>query len=235
MKLFTSTFLLVILAGCSPEDTISDASGNDENAYKKKMALSAGNPSNNYDYTGVLYLELLESHYKSTQPALTLQQLIGHGEALASVNPGFLALDDFMAYQPISVADVMPYLTADGQDIENFLTDSFGPVAVTFIEEITTQLSLLKAADASYAQVHASMIEIEASITARQGLPDDERAALLITTSILRYALYHDGKRKRRDRDWEWMTGHIAATANAALDSKPQAILMSFSIDVYQD
>lgn len=237
MKVFASTLLLLIMAGCSSDDGSIVLSA--ENAitsepyHKKNGAQSPANASNTYDYAGEIYFALLEEFYKLDHSAMTLQQVIVQGEALAFQNLAFQSLDGLETYEPIAAEAISPYQAIDGQAVSHHLSAGYSPKAKAIYSQLDNQLTLLKAKDAPYQEAHTALVEAEAIIAAEQDLSNEERSAMLTTASILRYALSHDGKRRRRDRDWEWMTGHVVATANASLQSVPEAIIVSFATDVY--
>ncbi len=232
MKVFASALLLLVLAGCSNENVSVEPSAV-SGLSKKNGTTLPGNPNNPNDYAGVIYSDLLDDYYGLNAGALTLQQVIDHGEALAFLNPGFLGLADIAAYDPVTAAQITPYLTK-GQALESMLSPLFSLAARNMFITLSDQLTQLKLENGTYQEAYNIIFQTEAAIIAEPDISAGERSAILTTTSILRYALHHDGKRKRRDRDWEWMTTHLAATANAALESKPQAMMMSFATDVYQ-
>ena len=232
MKVLASTLLLLVLAGCSSEDTSVEPSAV-SGLSKKNGTAFPGNANNPNDYAGIIYSDLLDDYYGLDAGTLTLQQVIEHGEALAFLNPGFLGLADIAAYDPVTVAQITPYLDK-GQELESLLSPSFSLAARNIFTTLGDQLTQIKLVNGTYQEAYNIIIQTEAEILAEPDISIGERSAMLTTTSILRYALHHDGKRKRRDRDWEWMTTHLAATTNAALESKPQAMMMSFATDVYQ-
>ena len=237
MKVFASTLLLLIMAGCSSDDVSevlsADSSAASDHYYKKQDIQAPENPANPQDYTGQIYFGLLEEYYKLDPTDLTLQQVISQGEALAFLNPDFLSLDGIESYEPVTVSDILPYQVIEGQDIRLHLAAGYGPAAREIYAMLNDELTQLKAKDATYQEVHEVIVETEANIISAQDISMPERTAMLVTTSVMRNALHHDGKRRRRDRDWEWMTGHVVATANASLESIPEAIIISFATDVY--
>ena len=236
MKALASTLILFYLAGCSPEESSREASTDTGLSYKMMHTEEPFNPENDNDTIGIIYSDLLDAYYLSpASDTTTLQQLIDYGEALAFLNTGFLALSGQGAYVPIDGQDVQPYLIVDPASFDDLLSPAYGEAAREFLINIAAELGNLKNKDAPYQEVYNYLVDAEAAIIDDPALIGQERNALLTTTSIIRNALYHDKKRKRRDRDWEWMTSNIAATANAAMESPQQAIIMSFATDVYYD
>ena len=233
-KILVSTLFLFLLAGCSPDEPFREAPAETATAHKKSSQREPHNPSNRNDHVGLIYGQLLDAHYNIQTAGLNLGQLIDRGETLAFLNPGFVSLVGQSSYMPLKEADVQPYFPAN-QPIETLLSTDYGPRATGILFEIASGLDELKGKDATYQEVYSYMLAIESSIVFDEEISQDEEDALLTTTSIIRTALHHDKKRRRRDRDWEWMTSNFAATANAALDSQPQAIMMSFATDVYSN
>ncbi|WP_330441505.1 hypothetical protein [Flavobacterium sp. C4GT6] len=236
MKVFTSLTLLLILAGCSPDGIAPaqqelSASGL---SHKNAIALPA-NPSNPEDFIGTLYAELLQEYeLLNTKPA-TLPLLIQQGETLAWANADFLAMEDLSAYDPISVADVQAYQNIDAADLRSHLSAGYSTVAKDLYVALAAELTAVKANDGTYQEACEAIMETEGLIIAAPNLMATERNAMLMAASIMRNAVYDDGRKRKRDRDWEWMTGHYAATANGALESSPQALLLSFVTDLYND
>ena len=233
MKAITSSIILLfLLAGCSPEDTLSEIHANEQSAYLKKGAASPSHPANPFDHIGSIYSNLAASYYAIPHHNVTLELVISEGEALLMQDKAFLALLKNEAYTPITAEEIYSYIEVES-DLSALLDDRYGPKALEIYDSITITLGPLLQADAPYSDIRAALILIEDLALASEELPQAEREAILTTSSIMRNALSKGGKPRRRDRDWEWMIGNIAATANAALDSKPQAIMACFATDVY--
>lgn len=234
MKALTSIFIfMIVLTGCSSEDSIPQAPASHPVSFYKKAGGEPANPGNGKDAGGSVYMDLLDAYYATPPADNTLQGIIAFGEAVAFAHPLYGSLPGAQDYQPISPADIVPYLNVDDQDIKTLLCEGYAPQAKAFLEAMTTELARLKAAGAPYGEAYSYLIAFETEVAEAKSISLNEADAILTTTSILRYGMYHDKKRRRRDRDWDWMTGNIAATANAALESQPQAILTSFATDVY--
>lgn len=233
MKAITSSIILLsLLAACSPEDTVSEIQTNEKAAYVKKAVVSPENPANPYDHMGSIYSNLVDSYYAIPEQNLTLQQVISQGQTLLMQDKAFLTLLENEPYVPITAEEIYPYLNVEG-DIAALLDQRYGSKALEIYQSVTNTLGPLLQADAPYGEIHAALIPIEDLAINAEELPEAERAAILTTISIVRNALSKGGKPRRRDRDWEWMIGNIAASANAALDSRPQAIMACFATDVY--
>ncbi|WP_159798938.1 hypothetical protein [Flavobacterium sp. MK4S-17] len=233
MKAITSSIVLLsLMAACSPEDTVSDMTTIEQAAYNKQGAVSPSNPANPYDHIGSIYRNLLDSYYAIPHQNLTLEQVISGGEALLMQDQAFLTLLKNEPYVPVTAEEIQPYLDVEG-NISALLDQRYGLEAVEIYQSVTNTLEPLLQADAPYSEIRAALIAIEDLAIHSEELSEADRAVVLTTISIVRNALHKGGKPRRRDRDWEWMIGNIAATANATLDSKPQAIMACFATDVY--
>ena len=233
MKTITPIIVLIyLLAACSPENNDATQSPKPSAFTMKDGVTIPNNPYNSYDFVGATYTELLDGYYSTTANPTSLQQVILEGESLALQNAGFLALMNSEGYSPITVSQVQPYFQTVG-DVTDLLSTGYGGKSREIFTDISLSLASLKQSGANYQEVYNELAGIEAITMNNAEIPNAERAGILTTTSILRNALYHDTKRKRRDRDWEWMIGNIAATANAALESKADALLIAFATDVY--
>lgn len=230
MKIIASTSIMLILAGCSPEQLPNDAVQAYNLPHKgagysqKKAAI----PMN----CGLTYNELLDGYYGSPLNAPTLTEILAIAHELAYSDSGFLLLSGSADYQNVSPDNVQPYTLP--KSLESLLSTGYSPASRALLLDMAAQISSLKEKDVPYQRVNAYLASVNDS-TVLNELSDTERKALLITTSLLQSAYAHDGRRRRRDRDWRWMTGHFAATANAALESAPQAIITAFAADVYLD
>jgi hypothetical protein len=232
MKIIASTCLSLILLGCSP-DAVDMPEANVVLYKTKKASTLPANSVNNNDHTGAIYYRILDAYYALPQTAVNLGQLITLGDSLAFHDPGFLALPDLPPHGSVSVSDVEMYTGSPESDIAVLLTPGYGSKSRAVFGELTSGLSQLKNDNATFDEAYYFIAALEGTIIDNPSLSQEEQDAILVTTSLLRYGLYHDKKRKRRDRDWDWMTTAVAATANAALESEAKAILISFATDVY--
>ncbi len=224
------------MVGCSP-DGIAPAQQElsvSGLSYKNSAGLPA-NPSNPDDFMGTLYAELLQEYdLLNTKPA-TLPLLIQQGETLALANADFLALEDLLAYDPISVADVQAYQHIEWEELQSILSSGYSTAVKDLYITLANAVAAVKANEGTYQEACEAIITVEALIAANSNLTASERHAMFVTASIMRNAVYEDGRKRKRDRDWEWMTGHYAATANGALESSPQTLLLSFVTDIYDN
>lgn len=230
MKALTSMLAVFTLAGCStdalqPEATIA------ETPFYKISVVDTTGYKNPYSNVGLLYQDMLDAYYLLPDDAPDLVQAIKRVEAVAFLNPDFVTLLNDAPYVPIGPDAITPYLT-DGALI-GLLSPEYSAHAARLLAAIAAQLDLLKAQDQPFQAVEAYFKDADAAIANDTVLATAEREALLTATAIVYNALDNDRKRKRRDRDWEWMTTHLAATANGALESVPQAIMLSIVTDVY--
>ncbi|MFP9097765.1 hypothetical protein ACLI09_01820 [Flavobacterium sp. RHBU_24] len=230
MKLITSLFVFSILAGCSTDDP-QPATATYKNDFYKKTGNSVNATGNTYAQAGVVYQEMLDAYFLLPDIPGNLQQVIGRAENIAFLNPGFITLDSASPYQPLEASDFTPYL--QGGTIEGLLSQGYSNQAREILIAMASELEQMKAQNLPFQDVAAFFKESDGNIASDLSLAASEKNAMLATTAIICNALDNDRKRKRRDRDWEWMTTHYAATANAALESVPQAMIMSFVIDVY--
>jgi hypothetical protein len=236
MKTFASMYLLsLIVTGCSPETALTATEEGGSAVYAKESSEGPANAANDKDYTGIIYYRLLDAYYALPPDSVTLQDIIDKGDSLAFLDPGFLALADLQLYHAVTLSDLEPYTTAQGNDINILLSQEYGSKARDVVEAITEGLATLKNSDATYEEAYSYLVGLEQEVIDDPLIPDVQASAILVTSSLLRHGMHHDKKRKRRDRDWDWMTTSIAATANAALESEAQAIVVSFATDVYQD
>lgn len=226
-------FLLYLSIACSPEGTESTKAGGINTVPLKEGVNMPNNPDNSQDYIGVIYTNLLDSYYQSAAANPSLQQVLSQGESFALLNPGFQSLVTSNGYSPVTISQIQPYLQGQSGDIAPLLVPDYSAGSVEILRSIANNLKELKQLDASYQKVYDSLLDVETATINETGISTAERYGILTTAAILRNALYHDTRRKRRDRDWEWMMPNVAATANLALESRAEAIIIAFATDVY--
>jgi len=229
MKSLTSILILLLITGCATDDLPPDTTA-PATAFAKKANSSAA-AANPFDFTGPVYQELLDTYYQLPDTTGNLTLVIARAEAIGMQNKAFRSMLDDAGYRHLAPLDIAPYL--NGGTTDELLTNQYSSHARGILSDMAAELDQMKAKDLPYQDVAAFFRISDGDILADPQLTAAERDAMLATTAIITNALDHDRKRRRRDRDWEWMTTHFAATANAAMESVPQAIMMSLVTDVY--
>lgn len=194
---------------------------------------SPANPDNPYDYAGVLTDQILDEYASQPDEIRSLPEIAQLVEDLLSANP---ATDDYLPadYEVPATALIQQLLLNAELDFLSDLTAAgYSTNAKLHLQELKTGLSNLKLTDSTYEAVYNYIIGIEEDIL-NGHLPPGEEEALLTTTSVLRYALYNDTKRKRRDRDWEWSTANIAATSTGSMVSVPDAVALCVISKIFE-
>ena len=232
MKALTSILVMFIVAGCSNDAFQPEPITNNDDLYKKS-GKNGKNRSNPHAQAGAVYQELLNEYYLLPKGSGDMGMVIARIDSIAAQNTEFALLNSASPYSPLSTADVAPYL--NGGELSELLSQDYSAHAADILMDVAVALEDMKAQDLPYQDVESYFRNLDSNIQDDPLLPDEEKEALFTTTTIICNALDNDRKRKRRDRDWEWMTTHLAGTANAAMESIPQAIMMSLAIDVYHD
>lgn len=223
MKLIISLFALLWLFSCST-DTENGAETTPYAASDPALAKpmrAVGNTAKPYDVAGITYAAIQDN-------------LIDHPGALSQADVLNSCLAN-IAFQEMQAQEYVPVP-------ENVLEGVFNGAEADFSQfvsgtdlsgEAKSQLLLLadsllslKLKDADYDAVSHFIADFESSIGASP-VPEDDKAVLLVTASILKHGYYNESKRRRRDRDWELSIGHIAATAFGAGLSNANAISAS--------
>ena len=228
---------LIVLSLCSctadlSEDVPSNIHETAGSAAKKSNDLAA-NPDNPYDYAGKICNDLLDEYHLAPSSSKTLSDVKLLVDSLAFAKYGFTALLP-VNYEVISHSTIENAISnAEADFLPDLLAAGYSVQAQTYLLNIKAELALLKLADVRYSEVQSYLEEVEADILA-DSLMQGEEQALLVTVSILRYSLYNDTRRKRRDRDWEWSTGNLTATSTAAIDNVPDAIISGIVSKLYK-
>jgi len=226
------SLIFMSLCSCSTDTPEVTAGAWEQNAarFAYKSGNSPANPANPYDSTGILVDALLDDYHLLPEGKRSLAQVIELTESLGTAHEEFQALlpDNYQAPEAGIVAQIL-----DNPNPDFTVGTDYSAKGKEHLRSIALELQILKLADAPYHDVLDYFIEIEGEILA-DNLSEQEKEALLITASALRYALYNDTKKPKRDRDWEWSTANVAATSSGSIENIPDAILLCVVSKVYE-
>lgn len=221
MRNLSFIMLFLISTACSTDNTEENNFEPNQNAKKTSLAISnVTNSANPYDHAGESYLSLLDNyeafHPKPDNASEVIEVLETLGGNLGIINAGYIPEDmqSINAVHQLSVDDLSLALSQSGLSSQ----------AQTLLLNCITGLLQLKEQDATYDDAYAYLISFESSV-ASSNLSLTEKAILLSTLSIVRYDIYNDSARKKKDRDWELSVGNFMATAYGAIQSISNAVI----------
>ena len=197
-KLSLCSIFFCVLVSCSTESDIELSDQTSKNNSKsKKSSILSGNQLNPYDGEGKKYEEALVSYlqnndHPNTVEELTIQiQFISEEFTTSNITSDQVSL---IMNDPISKLS------------ENIENSSLGIQAKVQVAGFIKNLIDLQ--EEEYEQIYNYITFYEMQILANSELSTEEKANILVISSISTYAL--EGESKRKDKDWETSVGNKA-------------------------
>lgn len=189
----------------------------------KTKTVTTTNPANPQDQVGTIYSVLYEGYFPDSTRVL------------------YGTLPDITDYasgeEPFGQLDANNNLPSDSAILETIITtaasnpelafsySALTPNGLASLLGITTILSQMYESDAPYQQVYDAIVSYEGEVVSDPQLSTTDRNILLTSMAVVRQDATGRKPRKRKDRDWEFSIGHVAATAYGASESDVSAVL----------
>lgn len=242
-KIYSCIILFSLLTGCSADDNQVGADNEiSDNPTGPILARNANelpfNNHNGYDAAGALYHEILES-YGSINPTP-----VGEAAILATVERIADSSSTFNAFKGNDYGylteGVILSITADPvQSISDIIDGTdMSTAAKTSLAQFLDGLSIICKSDKDHDSIYNHIVEYEAEVLNEPLFDSSEKAIILTTASIARYAVYNRKRKpkKNTDPDWDWMILSIAAgTEGIAVYSPGNAVTLAATITALQD
>ena len=190
----------------------------------KTNTVTTTNPVNPHDQVGTIYSVLYEGYFPDSTRVLygTLPDITDY----ASGEEPFAQLDANNSNLPPDSAILETIITTAASDPGlAFSYSALSPDGLASLLGITTILSQMYESDARYQQVYDVIVSYEGEVLSDPQLSATDRDILLTTMAVVRQDATGRKPRKRKDRDWEFSIGHVAATAYGASESDVSAVL----------
>lgn len=194
-------------------------------SYAAKInAVTTTNPSNPKDQVGSIYSVLYDGYYPDSTRVLygTLPDIATY----ASEEEPYEQLDQSGSELPAdsTILETIILTAASNPELA-FSYSALTTNGRASLMGITTPLSEMYEANIPYQQVYDVIVSYEEGIVSDAQLTTTDRSILLTTMAVVRQDATARKPRKRKDRDWEFSIGHIAATAYGASESEASAVL----------
>lgn len=225
------SFSLVILAlltfSCTADTINSEATSTTvllEKKLKKAVSLeedrTAENPANVYDFAGKLHNDILDvyltDNYQFTTVSLISQQIM----AIVNSNVEFehLSLDINQSACLTTCQDIVdnPQIKFD----EAIANSSLSTAAKVSFSSFMDSLLIVKNDD--FGVIYQFIISYESGVIANTQFSAEDKRIILITSSIARFSLYYE--KRRKDKDWESSVGNRAGAFSGAIHNVDSAI-----------
>jgi hypothetical protein len=230
MKKFSKlvAVLTVLIASCTADPIDTNEGTSIEGSYKKSKKtarlvqyLTPENPENVYDFAGRLYNELLELYLSGNYPHNTISAISQQIELLVIAHTEGMLLDpqtdsaaNFEAIQQILDN---PQTQQDQIISKSLMTNPAKISLAGFMDDV------LLWGNYPYDTIYPLIVSYESSVIANNALTTEDKRIILTTSSIARYSLYDDDKRK--DKDWGGSVGNRIGGVSGALDNPSSAVV----------
>jgi len=204
MKIFLLCIpVLLILNSCSTDSDVDQAvaSKNYDSASTSQSVLPE-NLANKMDLTGKLYFEQLHQYSQRNQLPKSVGEL-SEEISIISKSIGNISLSDNSVIH--FTDEIIESILLDPDNImiamvtNSTLSQNVKDSLINFLQTLNNQRAL------DFKFNYDFIVDYENEIIADSTIVEDEKDTLLTVTSISRYSLYSEVK--RRDRDWETSVG----------------------------
>lgn len=234
--------LPLLIISCTIERIDNDDSIGtlDSKVSAKKSEKSAGvgqnlipeNPANVYDYAGKLHNELLDVYLAGNYQYSTILQISEQVQAIAAVNEDVALLNSATNVSALNSAASIP---ANLEEIQGIIDNPAGKLDNLLVNSSMTdaaKISLYSFMNATvlwenedYEIIYQSIISYESAVMDNTEFSDEDKRVILTTSSIARYSIYYE--KKRKDEDWDSNVGNRVGAVSGALDNSFVAIIRS--------
>lgn len=221
-----TSLMLALLPGiifsCTTEN-INDEDKTDisDQTTSKIASTLPDNPANPYDDTGRTHNDILDIYHLGMQNDSTVAQV---RERIILIK-----------------GDIYPCLIDDAQ-IRHILSDpyqafelvvqksSLSGIAKMSLSNFITSFTLLE--DSSYENIYQFIILYEANVSANTQFSNIDKRIILRSTSILRFSLYYE--KKRKDKDWDSSVGNFVGGVSGSVENSVSAVNSALVVGICQ-
>ncbi len=226
MKTITlSLSILAFMASCTAEENGAEHQPAFRNLYSKTDQ-HPSNPSNPYDSTGAVYLELLHLYYERETNAENLDALLSAIESTALDYPGFIPF--YSDYTSPDLLTISSIINDPERTMENLVANSGLSLKarLSWYDFTDTILSYMEE-NLDYSILHQYITAYETEWGLDFTYTATDKQLLLVSSSIIRHSVYAKNKKPKKNTDPEWdlMIGNFTAAMEGAKHSKGTAII----------
>jgi hypothetical protein len=230
--------LPLLIISCTTERIDNDDSIGtlDSKVSAKKSEKSAGvgqnlipeNPANVYDYAGKLHNELLDVYLAGNYQYSTILQISEQVQAIAAVNEDVALLSSATSVSA-SLEERQEIIDNPASKLDNLLANSSMTDAAK-ISLYSFMNATLLWENEDYEIIYQSIISYESAVMDSTEFNDEDKRVILTTSSIARYSIYYE--KKRKDEDWDSNVGNRVGAVSGALDNSFIAIIRSLITEI---
>jgi len=219
----------VLFIGCNNDDEISQMRLTEENSndiFAKQGETKPFNAANPYDVAGELHNQILELYFEQEYLPENIEDVDEEIHALILEKTG---VSDSLYLDLSVIEDILavPY-SSFLEIVDNPALSSYGQSG--FIDFVD---SLLLVKSAPYEDLYDFITQYESDVLLDTLLSTNEKRIFLTTTSIIRYSIYFE--KRRKDKDWESSVGNIAAAMSGAYEDSISAVTLALVAGLSKD
>jgi hypothetical protein len=197
----------------------------------KVAELNPENPANQYDVAGKVHNDILEIYLMGNYQYSTIAQISEQVESIASLNSYLMTLnlDNDIPINTLEISNIVnhPSLTLNQIMVNCSMTDPAKISLSNFIE------SLMQQKDGEYENIYQSIISYESLVMGNTQFNNEDRRIILTVSSIARYSLFYD--KKRKDEDWDTSVGNLVGGVSGAINNSSTAVKMALITGISQN
>ena len=230
--------LPLLIISCTTERIDNDESIGtlDSKVSAKKSEKSAGvgqnlipeNPANVYDYAGKLHNELLDVYLAGNYQYSTILQISEQVQAIAAENEDVALLNSATSILA-NLEEIQEIIDNPEGKLDNLLANSSMTDAAK-ISLYSFMNATLLWENEDYEIIYQSIISYESAVMDSTEFNDEDKRVILTTSSIARYSIYYE--KKRKDEDWDSNVGNRVGAVSGALDNSFIAIIRSLITEI---
>lgn len=195
------------------------------------------NSLNSFDYVGQVHDSLLHSYYADSLVFSSIDSIIQRVNLKASYHPFFTNFPS-TDYTFIPVSRISFISSNSSVAFDSIVTGlSISTQAKIEFRSFVSIVLDRVGQNEDPADIHNFIVNYESNLQQSNHYTSNEKAYLLMVTSILRHSVHTKGKRpkKNTDPDWDWLTANIAGALDGAQYGGEQAILSALKAGIIEN
>ena len=224
-KFIVSVLSICVFASCSNEDIVSpEKNGIVRPGFNPKNYESVQNPTNEFDFVGELYIELLDDYLENYEEEDQLKDIIINAEYTAENNTVFNSISS--GYLQLEVNHVEWVLDNINTPVTTINATGLSATGKSSLSGFVNNLDNL--GSMYFENAIKDIVIYENAVMANTVMTDNDRYTILRVTAITKYSLAYEND--GGDRGWLRTKAGILASMSAI--SPPQAVTMSLVANI---
>lgn len=233
MKNFLLGLVIVnlLMVSCTADpiftaENIDDAISGEKSKQKTARLMQNQTPENSaniYDFAGKIHNEILDVYLAGNYQHCTIAQISQQIELIAAQNNNLTYLNAWtnLPANAILIQEIIndPQTKLD-QTIANAAMTAAAKNSLSgFMNDMPLWQNL------SCQEIYDFIIAYESTVIVNSIFTGEDKRIILTASSIVRYSTYYDLQRK--DKEWDYSTGHRVGAISGAVDNFAEAIFRS--------